>query len=98
LSIVRPWPTSQASTVPAAPPNLTLNFSQGVETQFSSVIVKAANGVRVDKNDPHAAPGNPKRLLLALQPLQPGAYQVQWHVTPVDTHKTQGAFTFTVAQ
>ncbi|HTC12301.1 MAG TPA: copper resistance protein CopC, partial [Acetobacteraceae bacterium] len=58
--------------------------------------VKNAAGARVDNNDLHNAPGNQKRILLGLPPLKPGAYTVEWHVTSVDTHKTEGTFTFSV--
>jgi methionine-rich copper-binding protein CopC len=84
------------STVPSAPPVLTLDYTEGVETAFSTVVVKNAAGVRVDNNDLHNAPGNQKRILLGLQSLKPGAYTVEWHVTSVDTHKTEGTFTFSV--
>jgi methionine-rich copper-binding protein CopC len=30
--------------------------------------------------------------------LAPGNYTVKWHVTSVDTHKTQGSFSFTVGK
>jgi methionine-rich copper-binding protein CopC len=29
-------------------------------------------------------------------PLKPGVYSVKWHAVTADTHRTQGAFTFTV--
>jgi copper resistance protein C len=29
-------------------------------------------------------------------PLPPGVYRVNWHVLSVDSHKTQGSFTFEV--
>ena len=35
-------------------------------------------------------------LMVKLKPLSPGIYSVAWHVTSVDTHKTEGHFTFTV--
>jgi hypothetical protein len=84
------------STVPAAPPVLTLDYTEGVETAFSTVVVKAADGQRVDKNDLHNAPGNEKRIVTGLLPLKTGTYTVEWHVTSVDTHKTEGTFTFSV--
>ena len=84
------------STVPSAPPVLTLDYTEGVETAFRTVVVKNAAGARVDNNDLHNAPGNQKRILLGLPPLKPGAYTVEWHVTSVDTHKTEGTFTFSV--
>ncbi|HEX3918528.1 MAG TPA: copper resistance protein CopC [Caulobacteraceae bacterium] len=86
-----------SSTVHASPPDLTLSFTQGVQTAFSTVVVKGSAGQRVDKNDLHNAPGNAKRVLIGLLPLKPGAYTVTWHVTSVDTHKTEGVFTFTVS-
>jgi hypothetical protein len=85
------------STVHVAPPSLTLSFTEGVQTAFSTVVVKGSAGQRVDKNDLHNAPGNAKRVLIGLLPLKPGAYTVTWHVTSVDTHKTEGVFTFTVS-
>jgi hypothetical protein len=75
---------------------LTLDYSEGVEPRFSSVLVTDAQGQRVDKNDLHRAEGNEQRLSLGLQPLKPGTYKVEWHVTSVDTHRTEGTFTFTV--
>jgi copper resistance protein C len=34
---------------------------------------------------------------VTLPKLPPGTYTVNWHVTSVDTHKTEGNYTFTVA-
>jgi len=34
---------------------------------------------------------------MAVPPLAPGRYRVKWHVLSVDTHVTEGDFTFTVA-
>ncbi len=84
------------STIPAAPPVMTLDYTEGVEPNFSQVVVKDAQGQQVDKNDLHIAPHDQKRLVIGLQPLKPGAYTVEWHVTSVDTHHTEGTFTFTV--
>lgn len=84
------------STIPAAPPVLTLDYTEGVEPRFCQVVVQDARGQRVDKGDLHAAPNDEKRLLLGLLPLKPGTYKVEWHVTSVDMHHTEGTFTFTV--
>jgi methionine-rich copper-binding protein CopC len=85
------------STVHTAPGALTIEFTEGVEPAFSTIAVQNAQGARVDKNDPHLAPGSDKRLIVDLDPLPAGAYQVVWHATSVDTHKTEGHFNFTVA-
>jgi copper resistance protein C len=33
---------------------------------------------------------------VSLKPLPPGSYKVHWHAVSVDTHATDGTFTFTV--
>jgi methionine-rich copper-binding protein CopC len=84
------------STVAAAPPELTLDYTEGVEPRFSGVDVLDAQGQHVDAGDLHLAPGNPKRLVIGLKKLPPGTYTVKWHVISVDTHHTEGTFTFSV--
>jgi methionine-rich copper-binding protein CopC len=34
--------------------------------------------------------------VLALPPLAPGRYRVRWHVVSVDTHRTEGEYSFSV--
>jgi methionine-rich copper-binding protein CopC len=85
------------STVQAAPTQVAIHFSEGVEPRFSSIAVTSAAGAAVDKHDVHTAPGDQQELIVGLQPLPPGVYTVEWHATSVDTHKTEGKFTFTVA-
>ena len=41
-------------------------------------------------------PSDPKLLVLDVTKLPPGAYRVTWHVVSIDTHRTEGDFTFTV--
>ncbi len=84
------------STVAAAPKQVQITFTEGVEPSFSSVEVRNAAGARVDKGDLHAAPGAANRLIVGLESLPPGKYKVVWHATATDTHKTQGSFSFTV--
>jgi len=85
------------ATLAAAPPEMTLLFSEGVEPAFTTVEVHDAAGARVNSNTLHTAPDDPKTLLVGLKPLAPGSYTVEWHATSVDTHKTQGRFSFTIA-
>ena len=35
-------------------------------------------------------------MTVGLKALAPGSYKVRWHALSVDTHTTEGAFTFTV--
>jgi methionine-rich copper-binding protein CopC len=84
------------STVATAPKAVTLSFTQGIEPSFSTIEVDDSSGARVDLNDPHTAPNDNSVLSVTLKPLGPGDYKVTWHVTAIDTHKTQGHFVFTV--
>lgn len=83
------------SEVSTSPPALKLSFTEPVEPLFSAIQVTDANGVRMDTGAPVPEEGG-RVLSIALKPLPPGAYAVAWKVTSVDTHKTEGHFTFTV--
>ena len=77
----------------ASAPQVSLTFTQNLEAAFSSVQVTGANGARVDQGKPQIS-GNTMRV--SLKSLSSGTYRVRWHVLSVDTHKTEGSFTFTV--
>jgi methionine-rich copper-binding protein CopC len=81
------------STVASAPREVSLTFSQNLEAAFSSVRVTDANGARVDQGKPQIS-GNTMRI--GLKSLSQGTYRVRWQALSVDTHKTEGSFTFTV--
>lgn len=83
---------SEASGSPAS---LSLTYTEPVEPLFTTVHVTDANGQRVDAGKP-TYKDDDRMLDVPLKPLQPGVYSVEWHVTSIDTHKTQGHFTFTV--
>ncbi len=81
------------STVATAPPELTLTFTQNLESAFSTVTVTGPNGARVDTGK---AQVNGNTMRVGLKAAGPGTYRVRWHVLSVDTHTTQGSFTFRV--
>jgi copper resistance protein C len=83
------------STVPTAPRELTLSYTQNLEAAFSSVEVSDAGGKRVDLGKPSIS-GAVMRV--GLKPLPAGTYRVRWHALSVDTHTTEGSFTFHVGQ
>jgi methionine-rich copper-binding protein CopC len=88
---------SVGSTVAQAPPQVVIVFTEGVEPLFSTIAVQNASGGDVTDGKPHLA-GDAMHLAVPLKPLQAGSYTVVWHATSVDTHKTEGKFTFTVGQ
>jgi methionine-rich copper-binding protein CopC len=80
--------------VPSPPTEITLYFTEELEPKFSCAEVRSAAGARVD----HEANISGKVMHLSVGTLAPGNYTVTWHVTSVDTHKTQGSFSFTVGK
>lgn len=83
------------STVPSAPKELVLFFTQKVEAAFSSVEVSDANGARVDQGKPVISAST---MRVNLKQLPPGTYRVRWQVLSVDTHTSEGNFSFQVGK
>lgn len=83
-------------TVHPAPAEIRLWFTQELEPAFSRVQVFDANDQRVDRNDSHVDPKDRTELAASLKPLPPGSYKVVWRVVSVDTHVTEGHYTFKV--
>jgi len=81
------------STVPAAPHEVVLTFTQNLEAAFSTTQVTDSSSARVDQGKA-AVSGN--TMTIGLKALGPGSYKVHWHVLSVDTHSTEGTFTFHV--
>jgi len=81
------------STLRTAPREVSLSFTQNLEPAFSNVQVTDAAGARVDQGKAQIS-GNTMRI--GLKPLGPGSYRVRWHALSVDTHTTEGSFSFTV--
>src|SRR5262245_8193693 len=83
------------NTVAAPPGQVTLWFTQKLEPAFSSITVTNAAGQRVDTGKISVS-GN--QMSISLRPGGTGTYHVTWHVLSVDTHTTDGNFTFQVGQ
>jgi methionine-rich copper-binding protein CopC len=81
--------------VATAPREVTLWFTQKLEPAFSSVTVTNAAGQRVDTGKAHVS-GN--QMSVSLRPGGTGTYRVTWRVLSVDTHTTDGSFSFQVGQ
>jgi copper resistance protein C len=84
------------STVQAAPRTVTLWFTQDLEPAFSGVQVRDASGARVDDGKASFGVGGRNVMRIALKSLSPGTYTVSWRVLSVDTHTTEGTFSFHV--
>lgn len=85
------------SEVHGSPPEVALSFTQKLEPAFSTVRVTDSEGRQVDRGDKRVDGNDCSVLRVSLPPLVPGTYRVQWRVLSVDTHVSEGDFTFKVA-
>jgi methionine-rich copper-binding protein CopC len=81
------------SAVSEAPHEVTLTFTDNLEAAFSSANVTDTTGARVDEGKSQV---NGNMIRIGLKTLLPGSYRVHWRVLSVDTHRSEGSFTFSV--
>ena len=84
------------SAVHVPPAQVRLWFTQRLEPAFSTLRVQDASGKQVDKGDTQVDRADATLLEVSLPQLAPGTYRVSWRVLSVDTHVTEGDFTFDV--
>ena len=85
-------------TVSGSVRELRLYYTQGVVTAFSHVHVVSSAGAQISVSKPVNDPSDQQTIIVRLgRALGPGTYSVSWQVVSVDTHTTQGTFTFTVS-
>ena len=82
------------STISTPPGQVTLYFTEQLEPKFSGAEVRKGAGNRVDRGVSVSG----KVMRVSVGSLAAGTYTVTWHVLSVDTHKTQGSFSFTVGK
>lgn len=89
-------PASNAEIV-TTPQTITLDFSEGIEPNFSGVKVTGPDQAAVKMGKAQRNAENEKQLIVPVEDaLTPGVYQVEWQVVSVDGHKTKGHYQFTV--
>lgn len=84
------------ASVKAAPTQVRLWFTGALEPAYSRVRVVDAAGARMDLGDAAVDPANPVLLHVSVPALGPGRYRVVWRVLSVDSHVTEGEFSFSV--
>ena len=84
-------------TVAASPPEIRLYFSEAIEPRFSGIELTSLDGRPVKTRPSTVDPRDQLQFVLPVEPALPsGRYKVTWHVVSVDTHPTQGDFTFEI--
>jgi methionine-rich copper-binding protein CopC len=83
-------------TVAAPPAAIRLSFSETIEPAFSGIELTTADGRAVPTGRAALDLANARALVLPLPRLPPGRYKVHWHVVSVDTHPTEGDYSFEI--
>lgn len=82
------------ATLTQAPARVDLHFTEELEGAFSGVSVTDSHGNDVTSGKPDVSGAE---MQVPLKSLAAGDYQVKWHAVSVDTHRTEGRYSFTVA-
>jgi methionine-rich copper-binding protein CopC len=80
----------------AGPKMLRLEFSEPIELVLSGIDLVNRSGAPIMAGKPRFADATKKVLAVDLTELPPGSYRVRWHVVSIDTHRTEGDFTFSL--
>ncbi len=82
------------ATVTQAPGEIRLWFSEALEPRFSRAVLTNADGSTIGRGS--VVTGTPNQIVIRAARLGPGVYKVNWSVISVDTHKTEGSFSYEV--
>jgi methionine-rich copper-binding protein CopC len=85
------------STVRTAPAAVKIWFTQQLEPAFSTIKILDAKGNVVASSNKAVDASDRTLLSLPVPTLTPGTYRVVWRVLSVDTHVSEGDFTFDIA-
>ncbi len=85
------------STVSPSLNEIAIVFNETLFVRFCALTLLDAHGKPVVTGPVTLDAGNRHRLFVRLGgPLPPGSYRVRWRAVSADTHRVEGAFTFTV--
>ena len=84
-------------TVTAAPSEIDLEFTEGVNLAFTGIELKGPGKKTVATGKAALRAGDDTTLVVPLTgTLAAGTYTVTWHALSTDGHKTHGSYRFTV--
>ena len=76
-----------------APKEISLSFTEKLDPSSSGVSVSDATGHDVEAAAPTVSGDT---VAVALKPLPPGTYRVSWHAMSLDSHGTEGSYSFSI--
>jgi methionine-rich copper-binding protein CopC len=88
--------TPSAGQQVASPPSeVVIDFDAPIEKLFAKLAVTGADGKNEAVGTPQVSDDG-RRLSVKVGALKPGGYTVNWAVVCIDTHHTEGSYTFSV--
>jgi methionine-rich copper-binding protein CopC len=90
--------TPAADSTAVAPKELRLVFSEGVEATFTKVSLSKDGAAVAIKSIATESADKKTLIVTPAAPLAAGDYKVEWHAVSVDTHKSDGNYSFKVGQ
>ena len=86
---------SAGQKVATAPSEVTINFDAPIEKLFAKLEVTGADGKNEAAGTPQISDDG-RRMSVKVASLKPGDYTVKWAVVGIDTHHTEGSYTFAI--
>jgi methionine-rich copper-binding protein CopC len=83
-------------TLAATPSAVSIKYDAPIEQLFAKLEVVDGAGNELATSQPEVS-SDGLMLSVKLKPLKPGDYTVKWAVVCIDTHHTQGSYTFSVS-
>jgi methionine-rich copper-binding protein CopC len=91
-------PAADATVSAPAPTELRISFTEEVELAFSKVTVTGPDEQPIETGPLALDPADAKVVIVPMTARLPkGAIKVDWTVSAADTHKSEGSYSFTVA-
>jgi copper resistance protein C len=87
---------SAGQKVASPPPEVVIDFDAPIEKLFAKLEVTGADGQNLAAGAPQVSDDG-RQLSIKVGALKPGDYTVKWAVVCIDTHHTEGSYTFSVA-
>lgn len=87
---------SAGQKITSPPSEVVIDFDAPIEKLFAKMEVTGADGANLAEGGPQISDDG-IRMSVKVPALKPGDYTVKWAVVGIDTHHTQGSYTFTVA-
>jgi methionine-rich copper-binding protein CopC len=87
---------AQRAVLYRAPARIQLWFNERLESGFSSLSIRDADGKQIEIGKSEVTADDPKQLSATIKPLPAGRYFVKFRVLSVDGHIAEDQFPFTI--